>query len=287
MYAILPLFYPPIWLCTQALREALATKQYPTDQDVRQAIRTAKKYAGSNLGRLGLIFDTVNRKLSEGTGAITIPDAAPTIEHIMPQSTPTEAWKTELGEEWQEIHDQYRHTLGNLTVVTQTWNSSLSNDPFATKKPKFAENGLRINSVYFSAPIERWSEEAIVARADWLADTVLTIWPSLGLSASLPPGQPKRLTILGVHYNVLDWKDVLIRTSQVVSDLLGAEFVSVAERFPRLFSLEEPSWNKGPAVLGNGWWLCTFWKDANRKKFSQEVVAAADIPMSEWSVEET
>jgi len=271
----------------ESFREVIATKQYPTDQDVRQAIRTAKKYAGSNLGRLGLIFDTVNRKLSEGTGAIIIPDAAPTIEHIMPQSPPTEAWKMELGEEWQETHDRFRHTIGNLTVVTQKWNSSLSNDPFSIKKPKLAENGLPINNIYFSKEIERWSEEAIVERADWLTDMVLTIWPALGKSAPLPLAQPKRLTILGVHYDVLDWKDVLIRTSQVVSDLSGDEFASVAERFPRLFSLEEPSWNRGPAVLRNGWWLCTFWKDANRKRFSQEVAAAAGISMSEWSIEET
>ena len=47
------------------------------------------------------------------------------IEHIMPQ-TLTEEWKSELGEDWQQKHDLYLHTLGNLTLTA--YNSELSNN---------------------------------------------------------------------------------------------------------------------------------------------------------------
>lgn len=284
--------FPALWKevdperFSQSLNEAIATKQFPSDEDVRQAVRTAKKYAGGNLRRLGLIFDSINRKLSEGTGAYTMPDAAPTIEHIMPQSPPTETWKVELGDDWEEVYERYRHTLGNLTPVTQSWNSSLSNDPFVVKKAKLAANGLRINSVYFSKPLGDWTEESILERADWLADTILEIWPMPSTLTPFSGNQPKTLMILGNCYTVTDWKGVLVQTAQVVADKLGDQFPSIASQFPRLFSIEEPSWNRGPQVLSNGWWLCTFWKDANRKKYSQEVSVAAGIPKSERAVEE-
>ncbi|GHS46859.1 hypothetical protein VN1165_09970 [Helicobacter pylori] len=39
-----------------------------------------------------------------------------TIEHIMPQKL-TEEWERDLGENFQEIHDKYLHTIGNLTLT--------------------------------------------------------------------------------------------------------------------------------------------------------------------------
>lgn len=272
----------------ESLREAIATKQYPTDQDVRQSVRTAKKYAGSNLARLGLIFDAVNRKLSEGTGAITIPDAAPTIEHIMPQSTPTEAWKTEIGEDWQEIHEQYRHTLGNLTLVTQAWNSSLSNDPFAIKKRKLAENGLRINSVYFANQLDGWSEGAIIIRADWLADKILEIWPALSSNAKAlsSTSKPKAVIILGDRFTVSKWTDILFHVADSVAELVGDAFPEYAAEFPRLFTTEAPSPNHEPRKLSNGWWLSAYWGPANIVKYSRQLLTHAGLSESDLEIEE-
>ncbi|GAA9690048.1 hypothetical protein HpVH77_05460 [Helicobacter pylori] len=54
-----------------------------------------------------------------------------TTEHIMPQ-TLTEEWKKDLGENFQEIHDKYLHTIGNLTLTG--YNYEYSNKPFQEKK---------------------------------------------------------------------------------------------------------------------------------------------------------
>ncbi len=54
-----------------------------------------------------------------------------TTEHIMPQKL-TEEWERDLGENFQEIHDKYLHTIGNLTLTG--YNSEYSNKSFQEKK---------------------------------------------------------------------------------------------------------------------------------------------------------
>jgi uncharacterized protein with ParB-like and HNH nuclease domain len=286
--------FPTLWKeidrerFNESLKEAIATKQFPTNEDVRQAIRTAKKYAGGNLRRLGLVFDSINRRLSEGTGGYTVPDAPPTIEHIMPQSPPTEAWKAELGDDWEEVHERYRHTLGNLTLVTQSWNSSLSNDPFVVKKAKLAENGLRINSVYFSKIIGAWTEESILERADWLADRVLEIWPSFGAAAAtVETGtsiKARSVIIMGDEHAVGSWRDVMHRTAIVVSEWVGEDFPEFVKRFPNNFSIQPFKYH--PRQLPNGWWVYVNLSRIDTIRYCREMIVAAGIPHSEWVVKE-
>jgi len=270
-----------------SLKESIALKQCPTDQEVRQAVRTAKKYAG-NLDRLNLIFNTINRKLSEGTGAYTVPDAAPTIEHVMPQSVATDAWKEELGEDWEEIHKQYLHTMGNLTLVTQTWNSSLSNAPFILKKQRLAENGLRINSDYFGQSLPGWDKDAILTRADWLTDKMLEIWPTLDVTVKAIPkvGKPRAVTVLGDRFTVSKWTEVLYHVADTVAVLLGDAFPAYATEFPHLFLTEAPSPNHEPRKLSNGWWLCAYWGPANIVKYSHQLISHAGLSKSDLSIED-
>ena len=78
----------------------------------------------------------------------------------MPQTlTPT--WKHDLGESWEQDYELL-HTLGNLTLVTQDWNSMLSNDSYAVKRQKLAGHGLSLNQIYFGdqAP-DFWNGQSI------------------------------------------------------------------------------------------------------------------------------
>ncbi len=68
-----------------------------------------------------------------------------TIEHIMPQIL-TEEWKRDLGENFQEIHNKYLHTIGNLTLTG--YNSEYSNKSFQEKRDMekgFKDSPLRLN----------------------------------------------------------------------------------------------------------------------------------------------
>ncbi len=54
-----------------------------------------------------------------------------TVEHIMPQKL-TPAWTSELGQDAENIHGEWLHTLANLTLTA--YNSKYSNAPFSEKK---------------------------------------------------------------------------------------------------------------------------------------------------------
>ncbi|QQW95190.1 DUF262 and DUF1524 domain-containing protein [Helicobacter pylori] len=114
-----------------------------------------------------------------------------TIEHIMPQ-TLTEEWKKDLGENFQEIHDEYLHTIGNLTLTG--YNSEYSNKSFQEKRDMekgFKDSPLRLNQGL--RDLESFGEEEIKKRANDLADLALKIWTYPNLDAeTLEKYKPKK-----------------------------------------------------------------------------------------------
>jgi len=181
-------WYPTVWReivqnqeelpFADACRKALAAKYYPTDRQLEQSTQEMKLYGrtAQHRAKVTLILETIEHHLWAGTDVILRLNGKSTIEHIMPQA-PTPSWKNTLGKNWQQTYFEYVHTLGNLTLVTQGKNIQLSNLDFARKKQILVSQGLRIND-YFKS-VNRWDESAIRARADWLAQRIIEIWPSL------------------------------------------------------------------------------------------------------------
>jgi uncharacterized protein with ParB-like and HNH nuclease domain/predicted transport protein len=108
-----------------------------------------------------------------------------TIEHILPQNENlSPKWRDELGPDWQRVQKTWLHTLGNLTLTA--YNSDYSDRPFAEKRdmPDAPEKGLKQSPLKLNqglGVLESWTEAAIKARADKLADIVVGVWsaPSL------------------------------------------------------------------------------------------------------------
>lgn len=101
-------------------------------------------------------------------------DGGYSIEHIMPQHL-TPAWRTELGEDYEQIHEIWLHRIANLTLTA--YNSKYSNSPFADKKSMkngFAESGLRMNQ--WIAGKSRWSLAELEERDQFLMNKALEIW---------------------------------------------------------------------------------------------------------------
>lgn len=164
-----------------ALKSYLAVRNYPSASRLRLRLMSRSLYDTSTLTRqrTTLVLETINRHLSHGTGGYTVLSGASTIEHILPQD-PSEDWIEALGPDMERIKREYLHTLGNLTLVTQDWNSSLSNKSFSIKRQRLAGHALKINADYFSQDITDWDEDALRARCEWLVEKVLIVWPSLG-----------------------------------------------------------------------------------------------------------
>lgn len=107
------------------------------------------------------------------------------IEHIMPQ-TLTQEWKDALGDNWQEIHDTYLHTMANLTLTG--YNSNYGNHNFTDKKNGYIDR--KGNKVYgfndsafrlsnYLKQTDKWTLTEILERQDILLDKFKQLWPMI------------------------------------------------------------------------------------------------------------
>jgi Protein of unknown function (DUF1524) len=106
--------------------------------------------------------------------------SALSIEHVMPEEW-MEQWLLPNGNrgvtlferfddsratedvEATEKRDRAKHTIGNLTLLTQPLNSSVSNSAFEIKKPEIVRNSALALNRYFHEP-ECWDETNITER---------------------------------------------------------------------------------------------------------------------------
>lgn len=97
-----------------------------------------------------------------------------------------------MGENFQEIHDKYLHTIGNLTLTG--YNSEYGNKSFQEKRDMekgFKDSPLRLNQGL--RDLESFGEEEIKKRANDLADWALKIWTYPKLDAeTLEKYKPKK-----------------------------------------------------------------------------------------------
>jgi predicted transport protein len=100
-----------------------------------------------------------------------------TVEHVIPQNPNlSEAWRKELGPNWEVVRDKYLHTLGNLTLTG--YNSEYGDRPFSEKKSM--ENGFDTSPLFLNESLRKtksWDAKKIEARARELADRALRLWP--------------------------------------------------------------------------------------------------------------
>ncbi|GAA8322621.1 DUF262 and DUF1524 domain-containing protein [Helicobacter pylori] len=156
-----------------------------------------------------------------------------TTEHIMPQKL-TEEWKRDLGENFQEIHDKYLHTIGNLTRTG--YNSKYRNNYFQEKRGMeggFKDSPLSLNQSL--KDLESFSEEEIKKRANDLADLALKIWTYPKLNAeTLEKYKPKKDKKEKKVYDLSSYK--FGSHSRELFDILRKEIKALDERITENFN---------------------------------------------------
>ncbi len=99
------------------------------------------------------------------------------IEHIMPrQISSVPEWQQMLGENWEEIHGNWLHRLGNLTLTA--YNSEYRNRPFHEKKEVdggFDKSAVRLNE--YTRNQSQWTDAQMEIRGRELGERALKIWP--------------------------------------------------------------------------------------------------------------
>lgn len=157
--------------------------RWPEDADVRQMAVLNPLYVTLQPARTQMILQAL--ELAQYTGkeeGVKVPWV--TVEHVMPQQPSSVAdWPFKDGAttptvEQTQARSVLRETLGNLSLVSQPLNSSLSNGPFSAKKEKLAaESQLRLNRYFAPFGGEHWYEHDIIERGKMLASQTLQVWP--------------------------------------------------------------------------------------------------------------
>ena len=146
-------------------------KRYPPDSEFKKSFINKDVYNFNKNKRDYLFLKLENHERSKEL----IKSSDYTIEHVMPQ-TLTEKWQQELGEDFQRIHEVWLHKIGNLTLTGH--NSEYGNRPFKEKRD-MCKKGLRFSRFHLNQDFvntEQWNEEAIIARAEKLAEKACKIW---------------------------------------------------------------------------------------------------------------
>lgn len=165
---------------------------WPTDAHVRDAFEHRQFYDNMSQMRIRLLLGAIDGQLraeNPHEPAAVIDYDSLQIEHVMPQKWGAH-WPLIAGDgspitadqddpvwlKGSQERDVAVNRLGNLTLVTGTFNREASNHAWAAKRPEFAkQKSLVLN--YDLAASETWDEAGIAARAKALADAAVRIWP--------------------------------------------------------------------------------------------------------------
>ena len=146
-------------------------KRFSSDYEVREKLQTKDIYHFRLRKYLLEALENYYHK-----EPIDLNTANYTIEHIMPQNIEHNlSWQQMLGENWQEVHSLYLHTLGNLTITG--YNAEMSNKSFGEKvngESGFKHSHLKLNESIVQCDV--WNKKAIQRRTNILTDIILKIW---------------------------------------------------------------------------------------------------------------
>ncbi|GAB3042514.1 hypothetical protein GCM10027052_25720 [Parafrigoribacterium mesophilum] len=170
-------------------RGALA---WPTNREVTDGFIRNRYYGVLGQPRIAMLLSAIDAHLrtkDPHQPAASIDYSNLQIEHVMPQAW-EQNWPLQVDGRlvandendsvWLTASDERSHAvnhLGNLTLVTGSFNGHLSNASWLSKSAEFAkQNTLVINFPIANA--EAWDERHIDDRAANLARVAIEIWPS-------------------------------------------------------------------------------------------------------------
>jgi hypothetical protein len=172
---------PSIWLSGSLARED-KNRRWPTDTEFAESW-VRKPIYGSRACQITLECIEESYGHHEVVGF-----EQSSIEHVMPQAL-TPEWFEFLGVDASEVHGDWLHTIGNLTLTG--YNPELSNRSYQEKRALFALSHFELNRHF--GDHERWGASEVEFRAKSLFKTAIQLWPRPEtVTAEAPPGAPDR-----------------------------------------------------------------------------------------------
>lgn len=220
----------------------------------------------------------------ENQGKEKIETDSLSIEHIMPQNKNlSKSWQNMLGENWEQVHDRYLHTLGNLTLTG--YNSELGDKPFDVKKDMLEnpENPTHITILYTDVlDKEEWNENTIIERAKRLTKTILKLFPIKPAETVIDFSDPryqeyKATDPKNATYKYVNYYELL--GERVTIDSFAAMVRSVALKLYDLDSSVIKKMAKNSESF-NGWIVPAFSYDVDKIKGDYELKKGTGIYIS-------
>lgn len=153
---------------------------WPTDDDLSSSMREMQYWARVNQRRLKMVFSAIERELRDTGYSETLEFTQDLeIEHILPQEW-SHHWVLP-GHKPSEVErierDEAKNKIGNLTILTDKLNPSVSNAAWETKQEAINKHTvLRVNRHLVTNWPDEWNEDTIAERGRWLADRASDVW---------------------------------------------------------------------------------------------------------------
>lgn len=203
------------------ISQTAAASYLPDNEELRRELTTTPTYKRMLRTRLRMILEAVEDHMngyrvdSQPLSAGRVPVAMLTIEHLMPQQWEMH-WDAPLDENIEQRQIRI-HQLGNLTLMRQALNSSVSNGPWVGDKGKFKAlqtyGHLTMAMSVIRGHSESWTDEDIAQRTNALVSVIQEIW-------SVPDGYRSQ------HLSVPERPD----TAVDISDLLAAGLLTIGQK---------------------------------------------------------
>ncbi len=175
----------------------MTSTYWPGDDEVRATLTTESAYRRFTRARLRAYLEAIENSFRAETGQPQVERAGFPIEHILPQKW-KDHWPVESSEAEQERQERV-HRLGNLTLLTKSLNSKVSNGPWVSKRKALMEhNTIKLTGRLLDAEGD-WGEARIDERTTTLVDRLLTVWP-------VPAGHTGR--VVDPQTKAQDWVEI-------------------------------------------------------------------------------
>ena len=153
---------------------------WPTNKQLYEKFINAPLYQYLPPGRLRMVLSGIEEELRTNMAESSELPKNLQIEHIMPQAWNTTNWPLQNETDNEIIAQRERaiHSIGNLTLVNNHLNPSLSNASWDSKRKALADHSVLFLNKHLvtNGPLV-WNETEIKKRAEWLCHKAIKVWP--------------------------------------------------------------------------------------------------------------
>jgi len=172
-------------------------RAWPSDSELHDVLLDKPLYGPVTQRRIRMVLlaiEDVLRRRTMGKAEQIATATGLHIEHLLPQAwqehwvppTPdsdqpdvASAWRQHWIAEHGEHRDIVLHSIGNLTLLTEPLNESVSNGPWEDKRSSIDEySAFRLNrDIVLKYGADGWDEDRVTERARDLIDIMIDLWP--------------------------------------------------------------------------------------------------------------